>query len=128
MTKPPSIKFLVDEDVEHGIIEFLREERFDTVAVTETFPSVPDTYVLAEANRQGRTLLTNDKDFGELVFKEGKASYGVVLIRMPFFEVEEKIVRLKQTLESKSNKLSKLFTVITAKRTRSEPLPLPQLP
>jgi predicted nuclease of predicted toxin-antitoxin system len=44
-------------------------------------PAVPDEEVLREAAAGDRVLITKDKDFGELVFRDGHASAGIVLIR-----------------------------------------------
>lgn len=42
----------------------------------------PDGEVLKHAEEGGRILVTNDKDFGELVFRRGKPSSGVILLRL----------------------------------------------
>lgn len=122
MVKVLSPKFLIDESVEYGIVKFLRENNFDVLAVAEDFFSASDVNVLSIAEKKKRILITNDKDFGELVFKERKGSHGVILIRMPFNTTEEKIVKLDQALKPKATQLIKLFTVITEKRTRSKAL------
>lgn len=122
MIKVLSPKFIIDESVEYRITKFLRKNNFDVTAITEDFPSTPDVNVLSIANKEKRILITNDKDFGELVFKEKKISYGVILIRMPFNTTEEKIIKLDQALKPKAAKLIKSFTVITEKRTRSKTL------
>ncbi len=44
-------------------------------------PSASDDEVLQKANDEGRILITDDKDFGELVFRLEKPSSGVILIR-----------------------------------------------
>ncbi|OGD98218.1 hypothetical protein A3A49_00070 [Candidatus Curtissbacteria bacterium RIFCSPLOWO2_01_FULL_38_11b] len=123
MRKPPLLKFLVDESVEYSIVEFLRLNKFDTLSISESQPSTPDEEVLALANHQKRILITNDKDFGELVFKEALSSNGVILIRMPFSKTEDKVTELEKALKSKASKLPRLFTTIKVKRTRFKNLP-----
>lgn len=44
-------------------------------------PAMPDEEILSGSFAQDRVLITSDKDFGELVFREGKSSAGVILIR-----------------------------------------------
>lgn len=46
------------------------------------FAGIPDVAVMAQAEREGRVLVTKDKDFGELVFKSGQAHRGVILLRL----------------------------------------------
>jgi hypothetical protein len=42
---------------------------------------MPDDEILSGAVTRDRVLITSDKDFGELVFRDGKSAVGVVLIR-----------------------------------------------
>ena len=118
MVKVQSPKFLIDESVEYRIVKFLRESRFDILAITEKFPSTPDVDVLSIAYKEKRVLITNDKDFGELVFKDKKGSHGVILIRMPFNTTEEKIIKLDQVLKAKATRIIKAFTVVTESKVR----------
>lgn len=122
MPKLSSIKFLIDESVEFRIVEFLRENSFDTLAITEEHPSLADIEVLSIANRQRRILVTNDADFGRLIFKEGKEAYGVIFLRLPVKTTRDKIIRLSQVLEVKIAKLPHSFVTVTEKRIRSREL------
>jgi len=62
------MKFLADENVEKQIVDWLRKNGFDVLFVTEFAKSATDDELLEKAKRDSRILLTNDKDFGELVF------------------------------------------------------------
>ena len=42
---------------------------------------MPDDEVLSGSVSRDRVLITSDKDFGDLVFRDGKTAVGVVLIR-----------------------------------------------
>ncbi len=75
------MNFLADEGVDRPIVERLRLERVSVWYVAEMQPSIADDLVLAIANQQGALLLTADKDFGELVFRQQRLAIGVVLIR-----------------------------------------------
>lgn len=75
------MNFLADEGVDRLIVERLRLERVSVWYVAEMQPSIADDLVLAIANQQGALLLTADKDFGELVFRQQRLAIGVVLIR-----------------------------------------------
>ena len=46
------------------MVERLREDGHDVLAVAEMVPSIPDETVLAQANQRGDLLLMADKDFG----------------------------------------------------------------
>lgn len=119
----PSIKFLVDESVEYKIVTFLREQGFNIFSVSEESPSILDPEVLKLAYKQKRVLITNDKGFSRLVFKERQKSHGVILIRLPNAITDEKISRLNEVINSKSKDLFKLFITIAEKQLRSKLLP-----
>ena len=75
------IKFLVDECTGKRLSNILNAAGYDTVFVGDWRPSAPDDEVLDKANKEGRVLITDDKDFGELIFRLEKPSSGVILIR-----------------------------------------------
>lgn len=122
MPKPHPIKFLLDESVEFRIATYLRENDFDVMTIAEEFPSIPDEQVLHIAYKKKRILITNDKGFGMLIFKGNQKSHGVILIRMPFATLQEKIVRLKLVLSSETANLHRLFTTISSKSIRPKKL------
>ncbi len=70
---------LVDESVDRPIVERLRQDAHDCVYIAELSPSINDDQVLQEANIRNALLLTEDKDFGELVYRLGRVHGGVVL-------------------------------------------------
>lgn len=118
------MKFLVDESVEFPVVTFLRSIGHDVVSIAEDFPSIRDTDVLAAARRAKRILLTNDKDFGELIFLHGLPHRGVILLRLFTENAESKVDSVQRLLETHGNDLSENFTVVTPdavriRRTRS---------
>ncbi len=63
------MNFVADENIETSIIERLREDGHQVLSVAEMEPGILDDEVLDRANQASALLLTNDKDFGELVFR-----------------------------------------------------------
>jgi len=45
-------------------------------------PQADDASILARAGQEGRIIVTNDKDFGKLVFRTAQAAAGVILLRL----------------------------------------------
>ncbi|MBA2511728.1 MAG: DUF5615 family PIN-like protein [Rubrobacter sp.] len=84
------MNLLADEGVDQQIVDLLREEGHDVSYIAEMEPGVQDEDVLDQANREARVLLTADKDFGELVFRQGLLSAGVVLVRLSGLTPESK--------------------------------------
>jgi hypothetical protein len=77
------MRFLANENFPLAAVDALREASHDTACVREEAPGSTDEAVLDWAVREGRVLLTFDKDFGALVFRSGaSASGGVVLFRV----------------------------------------------
>ena len=76
------MKFVADENFPRNALRQPRQSGFDVASIAETNPGLPDTEVLGIASAEGRTLLTFDKDFGDLAFRHGRpASCGVILFR-----------------------------------------------
>jgi len=78
-----ALRFLADESCDFSVVRALRAAGYDVVAVAEFASQSPDSAVLEQAHREGRILLTEDKDFGWHVFVSQAASPGVILIRFP---------------------------------------------
>jgi hypothetical protein len=77
------MRFLADENFPRPALESLRKAGWDVFSVAESCPGISDDEVIVLSADQERVLLTFDKDFGELVFRDGRsAASGVVLFRI----------------------------------------------
>ncbi|HEX4046637.1 MAG TPA: DUF5615 family PIN-like protein [Elusimicrobiota bacterium] len=76
------MKLLLNENLGRSAAEALRRRGHDVVWIGEGFAGTQDSAVLAKAKREGRVLVTKDKDFGELAFKSGEAHTGIILLRL----------------------------------------------
>jgi predicted nuclease of predicted toxin-antitoxin system len=74
------------------------------------------------AFNQGRILLTEDKDFGELVYRLKKPSKGIILIRMAVGERKLKWPRLEKLIENYRDRLPGHFVVVDSQKFRFRPL------
>jgi predicted nuclease of predicted toxin-antitoxin system len=72
---------LADENIIGAVIARLRADGHDVERIAELAPSIADVDVLGRAVACGRVLLTDDKDFDELVVLESRPHRGVVLLR-----------------------------------------------
>lgn len=75
------VKFLIDECTGKRLSVLLKNAGYDVIFVGDWKPSASDEEVLQKAKDDGRILITDDKDFGELIFRLKKPSSGVILIR-----------------------------------------------
>ena len=73
------MNLFADESVDRLVVERLRQEGHIVDYVAELAPGIADEEVLQRASALGAPLLTADKDFGELVFRLGRAHAGVIL-------------------------------------------------
>lgn len=112
------LKFLADESLEYSIVLWLRKMNYDVISIAEDFPSVKDEKVLEKATQENRIIITNDKDFGDLVFLNQLPHKGVILLRFKTEVVETKIKFLKFFLKNYSNKIINKFTVIDESKIR----------
>ena len=71
MADRTNIKLLANENFPVPAIRKLRAAGVDVIAVIETMPSVSDRVVMAYARREQRWIVTFDRDYGGLVFREG---------------------------------------------------------
>ena len=91
------MRFLADESCDFAVVRALRAVGHDVVAVSEQFPRAEDPDVIQVALAEQRIVLTEDRDFGQLVYASGQQSAGVIFIRFP--------AKARRTLPSAITKL-----------------------
>ncbi|MHA1134942.1 MAG: DUF5615 family PIN-like protein [Candidatus Thorarchaeota archaeon] len=74
------MKLLADECIEKSIIKHLKNNGFEISSIAELMPGTSDNSIIKFAKENKSVLLTADKDFGELVFRQGKLTHGIILI------------------------------------------------
>jgi predicted nuclease of predicted toxin-antitoxin system len=116
------IKFLANVNVEKPLIDFLNKKGFDVKWVTSIDKRMPDDRVCEITNSEQRIIITNDKDFGEIVFYQKKIAYGIILMRVKGQNSSEKIILLDKLLENYLDKIVNHFVVLTKTKFRFIPL------
>ena len=109
---------LADEGVDKPIVDLLRSSGFDVNYILETHRGSDDEKVLQIANEEGRILLTQDKNFGELVYRLQKVHQGIILIRLGTSPAFEKAILVTNVLLEYREKLTMAFTVIQSNAIR----------
>lgn len=107
------MRIVVDESTGAAVVAYLRSAGHDVLAVAETMPQADDSDILTRAADEGRVLLTNDKDFGELVFRDERAHGGVVLLRLEDESAANRVRIVRAVLEGYADRLAGRFTVVT---------------
>jgi predicted nuclease of predicted toxin-antitoxin system len=106
------MKLIADEGVDKPIVDALRNHGFDVLYILEDYRSADDDFILALSDSLNAVLLTQDKDFGELVFRLKRAHFGVVLIRLQGYTPEAKASIVLYHLLHHQDNLIQAFTVI----------------
>jgi predicted nuclease of predicted toxin-antitoxin system len=116
------VRWLVDECVDAKLVAWLRELGHDVAYVAETAPAERDSEIIQRAQADGRLLLTEDKDFGDLVFRLGHQVPGIVLLRIEPAMHDLKRRRFEAAVAHFGNGLTDRYTTIEPARFRSRPL------
>ena len=116
------LKFIADMNVEKAVVDFLRDEGYDVKWIPDFDHTMLDESLLKLANKERRILVTNDKDFGELTFRQRKLSIGVILIRVKGQKTGDKVKLLKKALKDHADRLSNHFVVLTRTKFRFMPM------
>ena len=112
------MRFMVDESTGQAVAEFLRGEGHDVLVVVESLPQANDDDILQRAVTEGRIVVTNDKDFGDLVFRSGLSHTGVVLLRLKNDGAANRVAAVRAVLERHADALSNHFIVATETHIR----------
>ncbi len=112
------MNFVADESVDRQIVTNLRKEGHVVSYIVETRPGASDADVIELAKRTGTILLTADKDFGEIVFRQRQATEGVIFIRLAGQSQEKKAEIVSSAIKKHGQELKRAFSVITPGRIR----------
>jgi predicted nuclease of predicted toxin-antitoxin system len=112
------MRFIVDECTGPHVARWLRETGHEVYSVYEESRGIDDKLILQKAYDEKWVIITNDKDFGDMIFREKRKHKGVILLRLENELSANKIEVLKHILENYSDKIEDGFMVTTEKRIR----------
>jgi predicted nuclease of predicted toxin-antitoxin system len=115
------VRLLADENLHADLVRWLRARGHDVSYAAETLAGEPDEPLLRRARAEGRILITDDKDFGELVVRRGHATAGVLLLRLRSPSLEARVARLDAVWSAVEPKLPRAFVVVSDHRVRVRP-------
>jgi predicted nuclease of predicted toxin-antitoxin system len=120
------MRFLTNENISVTVVRVLREHGYDVLAVKDSMRSETDDAILARAQAEGRLVVTQDKDFGELAFRSRlPAPCGIVLFRLGGVGPDSDNRRMLEVLESDTDWAGNMV-VATDTHIRIRPLPPPK--
>jgi predicted nuclease of predicted toxin-antitoxin system len=84
------MRLLANENFPFTSVKILEKAGYDIVYVGLDFKGILDREVIDKAIKEKRTIITFDRDYGELIFKEGyRPKSGVIYLRWGNFKPDE---------------------------------------
>lgn len=106
------MRFLLDEGLPFRLAAFLKSEGHGVAVCGIDHPhALADRDILAIAFDEKRLLLTNDKHFGDLVFRDRQPHAGVILFRLGYVSIEDRISSLGRVLTEHADDLDQFIVV-----------------
>jgi predicted nuclease of predicted toxin-antitoxin system len=112
------MRFLVDECTGPKVAAWLRGEGHEVFSVFDEARGIEDNQVIQKAYDENWILITNDKDFGEKVYRERRAHRGIIFMRLEDERAANKIQVLRRLLDSYADRFEDQFVVVTETQVR----------
>jgi predicted nuclease of predicted toxin-antitoxin system len=94
-------QLLADENIPSETVNLLKKQRIDIISVTEFACGLSDREILELGKTKGRIIVTFDKDFGQIIFKEKVKTHGLILLRFIPESPQQISKRIRQVLAAK---------------------------
>lgn len=117
------MRFLADESCDFRVVRALRSDGHDVMAVAEVAPGAEDDAVVQLAVRERRIFVTEDRDFGQLVYASATPTPGVIFIRFPSMVRSSLPAAILDVVTRHGEKLGGRFVVIQPGRVRLGMIP-----
>ena len=123
----PKLRFLADESCDFAVVRAIRADGYDVLAVSEYTQRSDDQELNEQAYLENRIVLTEDKDFGWLVFVSQVATAGVILIRFPGNRREALVRTVRILIQEKADEIQGAFVVLQPGHVRISQKPVNRL-
>ena len=112
------MRFLVDECTGPKVAAWLRDEGHEVFSVFDEARGIEDDQLIEKAHDENWVLITNDKDFGEKVYRDRRPHRGIIFMRLEDERASNKIEVLRLLLERYADRLEDQFVVVTETQVR----------
>lgn len=110
------LKFLVDECTGAKVSDALSDDKFSVKYVGRIMLGAKDKRVLEKAHEEDRVLVTNDKDFGEIIYRRGKPHAGVILLRLEKDLPSNRISVIRNIIEEFDKETLKRNSIVASEK------------
>ncbi len=112
------MRFLVDECTGPAVARWLRHQQYEVFSVYEEARGMNDDTIIQKAFEENWILITNDKDFGEKIYREQHPHRGVVFLRLDDERATSKIETIQKLLQGYVSELADRYVVVTETNVR----------
>lgn len=112
------MRFLVDECTGQKVADWLQASGHEVFSVYQQARGIDDDVIIQKAFDQNWILITDDKDFGEKVYREKRLHRGVIFLRLKDERADNKIEVLRRLLETYADRLLDSFVVVSETQVR----------
>ena len=113
-----TLSLLADENIDQRLVSSLRLAGISVYSVAESATGITDEEVMRLSKDLDALILTDDKDFGEIVFRKQRSCPGIVLLRLTGVDYSCKADQVIQVIKKYGSEMIGKFVVITAERVR----------
>lgn len=117
------MRLLADENISRVVIERLRAAGFDVLSIGESQPGASDRQILEVAASERCFVMTEDRDFGEMVIRQRVRVRGLMLLELDRLSNLREAELIAEVLSTHADKLSGNLIVVEPARIRVRPLP-----
>jgi predicted nuclease of predicted toxin-antitoxin system len=117
------VNIVADENIDSLLVKALERDGHNVRWISKENPSIDDTEVLAFALEQNSLLITEDKGFGEKVYRDSHTSLGVLLLRIHNISRVDAVTWAASAVYDHGEQFLKRFSVLTNHKLRSRALP-----
>lgn len=112
------IHFIMDESVDLRLKSCFAKGTMTVLSIAREHPGLNDDEVLALAYNKDAVLITEDKDFGDIIFRLKKNHAGILLLRLAGVPLEEKIALINNFLKEHLDKVKNSMSVLSENSVR----------
>ena len=112
------MRFLVDECTGPAVAAWLRTQKHEVFSVFEESRGMSYEAIIQKAASENWIVVTNDKDFGDKVYRDGRLHRGVILLRLDDERSVSKIQIISRLFKNYIDRLPDSFVVVTEHQVR----------
>lgn len=114
--------FLVDESCPRAVADSLRDAGHDARYAADTNRRADDVALVALAQAEGRVIVSEDFDFGELLVRHRLQAPGAIVLHMPRTDPQTRAKRLIAVLKIKDLEFVGKLTIVSSRQVRQRPI------